>query len=152
MTRNEIAQLVAEQGLLDDEILAVTEVEPDEWSVRYERFDLAVSYDEASETLTLSASIGRPPEERRLQICELLLSYNLLWRDTGGLRMALAGRGGEAVQMLSIHAAALTARGLAARIAAFSERALAWRILMAEPAPSDTDAAPSAFLDNHLRV
>lgn len=143
-----VARLVAEIGPLDDEVLAAFEVAPGEWAVRYSGIEVALEHDAAGGRLMMTATIGAPRPESALRLYELLLSYNLLWRDTGGIRMALLGAGGEAVQMADLTLAGLTAADLAGTLSGFARRAGAWRLVLASEEP----AAALSAAEHHLRV
>lgn len=133
-----IGQLIAETGPGDDAILAVVQTGDDSWVIRYEHVDVDLELDAETARLVLSAEIGVPPAERRLSIYELLLAYSLLWRETGGIRMALTGAGGAAVQLVDLAAADLTVGVLATVAANLADRTLVWRAFFTGGAPAET--------------
>lgn len=67
-----------------------------------ERVTIALDYAEAAGRLYLTAMLGTPPLESRAETYGFLLQYNRFWKDTEGLRMALDGPEGEAMQIFDI--------------------------------------------------
>jgi hypothetical protein len=84
-------------GTANDDIAAVLHVEPGHWAVGYtDDTTIEVECQPGSNRLTLFAGLGVPFASEIDRIRHTLLSYNLMWRETGGLRMGLSGVGDEA--------------------------------------------------------
>jgi hypothetical protein len=132
-TSNEtIRQLLIELGQGSDTIDGIQETGDGEWAMLVDetrRFDL--DHDAARGVLVVGTDVGRPAEGREREAYEALLSYNALWAQTGGARMALGGTGGDVLL--------LTWGRLDAVLANLREVADAWRELLA-----GSDAPPQA--------
>ena len=126
-----VARLMTEVGPLDDDIVEVAQTSDDSWAIRFEDVDIEVERDPLGGRLVLSAEIAVPRREDRVTVYEALLSYSMLWRETGGLRMALAEPGGAAVQLVDVSIADLTPKLLATVAANLAERTLVWRAFLA---------------------
>ena len=146
-----IRRVMEEVGPRDDEIFAVLQTGDKSWAVRFEHVDIEIELDADSERLMLSAEIGVPPEERRLSVYETLLIYNLLWSDTGGVRMALTEAGGSIVQMVDLHCSVVTTELIAIVTHNLNERSLAWREFF-EVDDGGEGPAPASFDHTMIQV
>ena len=76
------------------------------------RFDSGVDVEVENLTDTghaaLSSVIGTPAETERLRVYEAMLIYGMLWRDNGGVHMALTEPRGALMQLAEIPAFDLT--------------------------------------------
>jgi len=79
------------------------------------------------ERLVLSIDLGEPPEERRLEVYQLLLCYNLLWRESGGLKTALGGPDGGAMLLYEWSGEQATLMEMQTVLANFNHVAGMWR-------------------------
>lgn len=50
---------------------------------------IGIDYDDAMNRIVISALIGPIQEQAKLKIYEFALQYNLIWKTTGGLRLAV---------------------------------------------------------------
>ena len=129
----QIQALLAELGPASPDIAAVIQNGVAEWAIAFdEETVLSVEFDPRQQKLLLSINLGSPSADRRLGIYETLLTYGYLWRDTGGVYMALGGPGGEVYQMfeLNAHDADIATLGNVAR--QLVQRAHVWREYLAE--------------------
>lgn len=91
------ACLVQAAGL-GDSIVAVLQIDDDAWTIEFEDGPIClVEWNTESAQLALSADLGVPPDERQREVQSAALSYNALWRQTGGMRVAQAGDSGELI-------------------------------------------------------
>ena len=97
--------------------------------------------------LLLQAEIGPAPEEQRTKLHAAMLSVSFLWRESGGLHMALAGSEGSAVLMADLAGDELTSQTLATVAGNMAERVLVWRGIFANSADS---AQAGGDLDAHM--
>jgi hypothetical protein len=105
-------------------------------------------YDEAAGgRLLLSMELGEPAEAGAAELHRTLLQYNYLWRQTGGVRMALAGR--VVVQGLELAVPGLDLSTLAAALTGLHGNAALWRDLLASSAAPDPQAGTAAPPDLH---
>ncbi|MDB5823642.1 MAG: hypothetical protein JWR21_2346 [Herminiimonas sp.] len=91
-----IQLLMQEIGPATLEIDAVMQSEEGSWAVQFDDETVVqIEWADEPSRLVLSSALGQARPEMRLPVYETLLSYNLLWQDTGGVKAALAGPGGE---------------------------------------------------------
>lgn len=97
-TIEKIQTLIQELGPASPEIDAVVQTEEPSWAIQYS--DETIVIIEASEDparMVLSSELGSPNDSLQLPIYETLLCYNLLWRETGGVKIGLAGPKGALI-------------------------------------------------------
>lgn len=135
-------RLISEAGSHEEGILAAIRTADGAYAIRFKDADVVAEWDEARQRLVLSSEIGTPPSARATHIYETLLSYNLLWRETGGVRMALTGPKGVALQLVELAGPEIEGRTVALVAANLAERTIIWRAFfeseggdMAAPAP-----------------
>src|SRR5437868_13374491 len=86
-----VHQLLEQLGPSTPEVTNVTQIAEDVWAVGYdEQSVLILQMDDDASTLVVSCAVGRPRPESRETVFEALLTYNSQWRQTGGVRMAMA--------------------------------------------------------------
>ena len=149
---SDIDALLGAVGPLDDAILAVVRTGEDAWTLRFEDLDVDVEFDAQSERLMLSAVVGPVPATRAAKIHEMLLIYGLIWRETGAVRLALTGPGGEAVQMVDLFAPQASPEALVVLASNLAERTRIWRDLIADDPDAPDGAADGAPDMNMIRV
>ncbi len=89
--------MLAAIGDANPEIAVILLVEPGHWAVGYQD-DTTVEVEcvEGSNRLTLTCGLGIPKLSDIDRIRHTMLNYNLMWRESGGMRMGLSGPGDEA--------------------------------------------------------
>jgi hypothetical protein len=102
-----------------------------------------------SRLVALTSTIGTPGDSERLRVYEAALIYGLLWRDNGGVHMALTEQQGAMVQLAKIPALDMTLGDLTAVVRNFADKALVWRGFLEPGVPS---VQPSGFLEQELRA
>lgn len=125
------------------ELTEVSKFEDDCWTLVFDD-DVAViaTFDGDWDSVTLSAEVGEPPAEGRAALCELMLSYGNLWRETGGVRLALTEPGGPVVQLFAFPVGGLTKHGLGEVLTGFVGTLRAWREAVARGvAPAAEEAS-----------
>jgi hypothetical protein len=135
-----------EVGPRDDRILQVLQTGDESWAVRFEEVDVLIELDPETRRLMFSCELGLVPEERREEVYQLLLTYSLLWRETGGLRMALDADN-QAIQLVDLHCSSLTTELLAIVLHNLEERTLLWREFIAGGAGDHSQAVPPPASD-----
>lgn len=145
MDSEALDRLVAEAGSHEEGILASVRTADGAHAIRFEDADVIAEWDGARNRLVLSSEIGSPPPGRAAHVYETLLSYNLLWRETGGLRMALTGPKGIVLQLVDLAGPEIEARTVAIVAANLAQRTVIWRAFLesegsdvAAPAPPNT--------------
>jgi Tir chaperone protein (CesT) family len=132
-----VALILQEVGARDDGIKEISAAGEAGWIVRFDEVEIEVEFDPQTQRLMVSSEIGTPPEELRVQMYEAVLLYSMLWRDTGGLRMAMSESGGPITQMVDLHLSSLTTPVLATVLRNLAEKTLIWRKYI-----NGTDEAP----------
>ena len=136
-----VSELMGQVGSLMD-LMSVAEAEDGAaWILAVdETLALLAEYDADGRKLILSAETAVVPEERRVEVYEMLLLFNAQWRDTGGIRMVLEAPGEPVVQMADLAADGLDLVGLQTVLENFIAKALAWQKLVSEGAGIDGGA------------
>ncbi|HYC34916.1 MAG TPA: type III secretion system chaperone [Usitatibacter sp.] len=140
-----VQHLLEELGPTTPEVGNVSQVAENIWAVGFDpQAIVLLQLDDSREELVVSCGVGRPLGLSREKVFESLLAYNALWRDTGGVRMAVAD--GEAIQIYSLPVAQLDVDGLRATLLALVDRSRVWRRYLetAEEAPRES-FAPTAM-------
>lgn len=126
----------------------IRQAAPDQWFIVYDEFliiDVELLPDAAK--LVLSADLGHPLVGEENATYTLLLQVNALWRETGGLRMALDAGDGELTQVYDIALADLDRDGLELRVQNFAAAARGWReVIATKGAANGHDPSPAALL------
>jgi hypothetical protein len=122
-----IAHAMSEVGPLEHGIFEILRLRDDFWAVRFAQVEVEVELEPAARRLVLSAEIGPVGLERQTEVYETLLMYNLLWRETGGVRMALTEPDGGVIQSVDLHFSLIEAPLLAVVLHNLNERTLMWR-------------------------
>ena len=93
-----IQQLIQELGPNMQDIDAIVQTEEPSWAIQFS--DETIVIIEAAEEparMVFSAELGNASENNQRAIYEALLCYNLMWRDTGGVKIGLAGPQGALI-------------------------------------------------------
>lgn len=151
MQQGELDRLMAEVGPLDDTIITCVKTPDGAYAIRFDDADVLAEWDDRRKRLVLSAEIGTPSPVRTPHVHATLLSYNLLWRETGGLSMAMTGRQGAVVQMVDLAGPEIEARNVATIAVNLAERTRIWRAYFESEAGEAEAPAPDA-LDNVIRA
>ena len=147
-TNLERMQIMMEEiGPAMSEIEAVIQSEEKNWAIQFEDQSIVMlEWAENPDRIVLTAILGTPSESMQLSVYETLLCYNLLWKDTGGVKMALSGPGGELVLLYELFAANLNRNELQTVLINFVSISQVWSVYVTgegeEPAsqlPSPTD-------------
>ena len=95
--------MMEEIGPSMPEIEAVIQSEEKNWAIQFDDQSIVtLEWAEKPERVVLTSMLGVPSESMQLSVYETLLCYNLLWKDTGGVKMALSGTGGELVLLYEL--------------------------------------------------
>jgi hypothetical protein len=103
----QIGSIIESLGPRNHDIEEVVELRENEFVVRYNDLEVTLEFESETDRLVLSAEIGEAPPDKRLAVYTTLLNYSLLWRDTGGVHMALTADG-AAVQLLTLFGSEVT--------------------------------------------
>lgn len=121
--------MMEEIGPAMSEIEAVIQSEEKNWAIQFEDQSIAMlEWAEKPDRVVLSAMLGIPSESMQLSVYETLLCYNLLWKDTGGVKMALAGPSGELMLLYELYAGDLSINELQTVLTNFVSIAQVWTL------------------------
>ena len=145
------------QGLMSEigpilELRGIVEVvDGDRWVLDLDgEHAIVVEYRPADDRLFFTAKVGIPAPEARSVCYELLLAYNAMWRETGGIRMAVNGEDGAVLQIADMAAGDIDASGLGVILENFIGKLVEWTdILSMDP---DGGAGDEASADEPVAV
>ncbi len=111
------------------EIEAVIQSEDRNWAIQFsDQAIVMLEWAEDPDRVVLTSLLGAPSESMQLSVYETLLCYNLLWKDTGGVKMALSGPGGDLVVIYEMFSADLTLGELQTVLTNFVNIAQIWTV------------------------
>ena len=141
----QVQALIEALGPRNDEIEVISRNDDAQWSVGFDE-DTVVTLDLVADQakLVLSIPLGRPATDQRLATYEAMLSYNMLWPETGGVTMGLGGAHGELVQLFELNTTDLTPDLLDAVLVNFAEKARMWRRVIADGSFGEPAVATAA--------
>ena len=151
MEDTEFDRLMGAVGPQDDAILAVVKTPDGAYAIRFEEIDVLVERDMDRDRIALSIELGVPRPANALSVYETLLSYNMLWRETGGVRMALTGKGGAVVQFVDLTGAEINAVGIATVASNLASLSNIWLAFL-ESEGSDVNAPEPILPDTFIRA
>ena len=129
-TNLERVQIMMEEiGPSMPEIEAVIQSGEKNWAIQFDDQSIVMlEWAEKPDRIVLSSMLGAPVEDMQLSVYETLLCYNLLWKDTGGVKMALAGPGGELILLYELHASELMLNDMQTILSNFVSIAQVWSV------------------------
>ena len=111
------------------EIEAVIQSEDKNWAIQFsDQAIVMLEWAENPDRVVLTSLLGAPSESMQLSGYETLLCYNLLWKDTGGVKMALSGPGGDLVVIYELFSVDLTLGELQTVLTNFVSIAQIWTV------------------------
>lgn len=121
--------MMEEIGPAMPEIDAVIQSEQENWAIQFEdQTIVTLEWAEKPDRVVLSAMLGIPSESMQLSVYETLLCYNLLWKDTGGVKMALAGPNGELMLLYELYVSDLMLNEMQTVLSNFVSIAQVWSV------------------------
>jgi hypothetical protein len=126
-TVEQIQQLMQELGPSLPDIDAVVQTEEPSWAVQFsDETVLIIEPSEDPARMIFSAELGSATDDLQLPIYETLLCYNLMWRETGGVKIGLAGPKGALIVSSELCLEGLTLMNLQEAINNFANIARSW--------------------------
>ena len=98
--------------------------------------------------LWLSAEVGTPPPENRIQLYTLMLVYNAQWQQTAGVRLALDRPDGAITLAYDMPVAGLDMPSLCTVIRNFCDMRDGWQRIVAD---ASSDRKASGFADGPVQ-
>ena len=153
-TNLERMQIMMEEiGPSMSEIEAVIQSEERNWAIQFDDQSIVMlEWAESPDRVVMTAMLGTPTESMQLSVYETLLCYNLLWKDTGGVKMALSGPGGELVLLYELFAGNLSLNELQTVLTNFVSIAQVWSVYVTGESDQAAPALPSSLDMLHLGV
>lgn len=124
-----ISQQLGEVGPDTENLSVIVQDDESTWTLAFENEAtvlVLVEWAEEPERLILSADIGTPPAGRVTQAHQAALSYNTLWRDTGGARIGMGGEEGDLLLMHELDLQSVQGEEFARILEPFAEVARWW--------------------------
>jgi hypothetical protein len=139
-TNLERMQIMMEEiGPAMPEIDAVIQSEEENWAIQFEdQTIVTLEWAKNPDRVVLSSMLGIPSESMQLSVYETLLCYNLLWKDTGGVKMALAGPNGELVLLYDLYMNDLMLNELQTVLSNFVSIGQVWSVYVTGEAEQNT--------------
>lgn len=126
-TVEQIQQLMAELGPSLSDIDAVVQTEDPSWAIQFsDETVLIIEPSEEPARMVFSTELGSASDSLQLPIYQTLLCYNLLWRETGGVKIGLAGPKGALILSSELCLDGLTLMNLQDAINNFLNIARSW--------------------------
>ncbi|MEO0318490.1 MAG: hypothetical protein RL404_2167 [Pseudomonadota bacterium] len=143
--------MMEEIGPSMPEIEAVIQSENTNWAIQFEDQSIVMlEWAEQPDRVVLTTMLGTPSESMQLSVYETLLCYNLLWKDTGGVKMALSGPGGELVLLYEMFASTLNLSEMQVVLTNFLNIAQVWSVYVTGESENPVGSAPGPMDMLHL--
>ncbi len=95
---DKIQDLISQIGPVFPDIDAVIQTEDPSWAIQFvDELVVMIEQLEHPDRMVFSSEIGTVADDQELPVYEALLCYNLLWKDTGGVKIGLAGPKGTLI-------------------------------------------------------
>ena len=95
---DKIQDLISQIGPVFPDIDAVIQTEDPSWAIQFvDELVVRIEQLEQPDRMVFSSEIGAVTDDQELPVYEALLCYNLLWKDTGGVKIGLAGPKGTLI-------------------------------------------------------
>ena len=136
-TIEQIQQLIQELGPHMQDIDAIVQTEEPSWAIQFS--DETIVIIEAAEDparMVFSAELGSANDTNQHAVYEALLCYNLMWRDTGGVKIGLAGPQGALIISTELCLESLMLNDLQLNLKNFLKITRSWQGFVSQTAPT----------------
>nr|WP_217344816.1 type III secretion system chaperone [Noviherbaspirillum sp. L7-7A]MBV0879003.1 type III secretion system chaperone [Noviherbaspirillum sp. L7-7A] len=142
--RDTVQLIMQEIGPQTPDIDALVQYGEDSWALQLNDTSIIfIEYAADPDRLILSTELGMPVPQRRLDVCQLMLSYNLLWKENAGLTMALGGPEGSATLLCEWRSIEPELQNFQEELRKLSQVARAWRSYIAQTDATDSNDLPA---------
>jgi hypothetical protein len=126
-TIEQIEHLIKEIGPAMPEVDAIVQTEDPSWAIQFsdETIIILEPADDPSRVV-ISTELGAAAEAQQRTVYETMLCYNLMWRDSGGVKIGLAGPQGALIISTDVCIESLTLQELTQEIQRFLTIARSW--------------------------
>ncbi|WP_076997721.1 type III secretion system chaperone [Variovorax sp. KK3] len=142
-----VSRRLGEVGATTEDLAVVVQDDESTWTLAFNKdTDVLVLAEWADEParLVLSADIGTPLPARAVKVHHTALSYNLLWRETGGARIGMGGAQGDLLLLRELDADCVQGQAFADVLNQFAETARWWEGFVRSSAEEEKAMATSA--------
>lgn len=140
----QIQQLMQELGPSMPEIDAVVQTEDPSWAIQFsDETILIIEPAEDPPRMVISAELGVAAESQQRRVYETLLCYNLLWKDSGGVKVGLAGPQGALIISIDACIEGMTLMDFQDMLNKFLGIARSWTQYVAQADGSEPAEPPS---------
>ena len=152
-TIEQIQQLLKELGPSMSEIDAVVQTEEPSWAIQFsdETIIIIEPADEPSR-MVISAELGAAAEAQQRTVYETLLCYNLMWRESGGVKIGLAGPQGALIISTEICVQGLVLSDLQQHLNTFLKIVRSWTEYVAKADAAEIPPLPGTRDSFHLHA
>ena len=142
-TIEQIENLVKELGPAMPEIDAIVQTEDPSWAIQFsdETIIILEPADDPSR-IVISTELGAAAETQQRTVYETMLCYNLMWRDSGGVKIGLAGPQGALIISTDVCIESLTLQELKQEIQRFLTIARSWAQYVGKADASEAPPLP----------
>ena len=126
-TIEQIEHLIKEIGPAMPEVDAIVQTEDPSWAIQFSDGTISIlePADDPSRVV-ISTELGAAVEAQQRRVYETMLCYNLMWRDSGGVKIGLAGPQGALIISTDVCIEGLTLQDLKQEIERFLQIARSW--------------------------
>ena len=133
ITVEKIQQLLQELGPSTPEIDAVAQTDDPSWAIQFsDETIVLIEPTEDPGRMVISADLGTATNSLQQSTYETLLCYNLLWRQTGGVKIGLAGPKGSLIITTELSVEGVTLNDLQQELMNFVTIVRAWSRYVSE--------------------
>jgi hypothetical protein len=153
-TIEQIEPLMNELGPAMQDIDAVVRTEEPSWAIQFsdETIVIIEPADDPSR-IVISAELGAAAEAQQRSVYETLLCYNLMWRDSGGVKIGLAGPQGALIISIDVCVEGLTLAGLQQELQRFLNITRSWAQYVGQADAGEAPPLPGLEAQNlHLHA
>jgi hypothetical protein len=106
---------------------AIVQTEDPSWAIQFgDESIILLEPAEEPARIVISTELGSAAEAQQRAIYETMLCYNLMWRDSGGIKIGLAGPQGALIISTDVCIEGLTLQQLQQEIEGFLKIARSW--------------------------
>lgn len=149
MTTETLSKIIAAVGPAVPELSSILKRGEDEWLFSFVDLDVSLEYDPEMDRIMLSGDSDPLPQANREAVLTTLLTYSFLWRDTGGLYLALRSTD-KPVLMLPLSGSEVDTELLTIVLPNFANKIRDISSLITSMSTEQRKNVPAA--DDHIRV
>ena len=136
-TIEQIEHLVKELGPAMSDIDAIVQTEDPSWAIQFsdEAIIILEPADDPSR-IVISTELGAAAEAQQRTVYETMLCYNLMWRDSGGVKIGLAGPQGALIISTELCLEGLILNDLQLTLKNFLKITRSWQGFVSQTVPT----------------